>query len=303
MGQQQYKTYVVRPKISETDMDPVGSALAKHGMSKFAGCPDIIYGAGYDRALDRYLTGLDETHPDILLLPHDERELKQQEILDERIELEKQIGEDLSHTNTKFWETLKIVLDRGMSFSTRNPKDRLILKVIQAGDLAPWGKDNIDDPKYITSNFYIGTEYEDVTEKTETRVRGRKISRQLDDLLEKYDFSIEVGKYLGIEGISAGVPPKNLDDLYSSWLDKKTTNGDAFLEAVSLSEEHIRLGNLFKEFRILGLVEFKDSKWYSGKFKLGKTDKEAVKNLCSNKPEFQAEKATLMEKYNELKEK
>ena len=298
----EYKTYVVRPKISSTDQDPVGSALAKHGMSKYAGCPDIFYGAAFDRSLKRYLTGLDETHPDILILPADEREAKQAEVIAERESLEKEIGDSLTHTNTDYWSNLKIVLDRGMSFNTRNPEDRIIIKVLQSGDMVPFGKDEIDNPKYNGTNYYIGTEFEDVAEKTQSRSRDRKIAIELESLLDKYDLAIETGKYLGIDGVQTGVPKANLDDLLSTYLEKKLSNRDAFLDAVAQTEEFIRLFNLFKEFRVLGLVRFEDGRWMTGKTKLGKTEKEAVKTLSSNKPEMQAEKSRLMEDFKELTE-
>lgn len=297
-----FKTYVVRPKISSTDQDPVGGALAKHGMSKFAGCPDIIYPT-YDRLLDRYLTGLDETHPDIQTLPTDKREAIEAEILEERHELEKLLGEDLSHTNKKFWEELKIVLDRGKSFTTRNPLDRVILKAIKAGDICPWGIDDIDNPKYINSNFYIGTEFEDVVEKNKDRGRDRMVSIKLEELLDKYELALEVGKYLGVNGISTGIPKENLDDLLSTYIESKPSNKETFLDAVGQTEEFIRLFNLFKEFKTINLVRFEDGKWVSGKAKLGKTEKEAVKNLCSNKAEMQAEKSRLIEEHKEITEK
>lgn len=296
----EYKTYVVRPKISATDQDPVGKGLAAHGMSKFAGCPDVIFGAAFDRQLKRYLTGLDETHPDILILPAEEREAKQAEIIAERVALEKEIGESLEHTNTKYWEELKIVLDRGKSFTTRNPEDRIIIKVLQAGDMVPFSKEEVDNPKYAGCNYYIGTEFEDVTEKTQSRSKDRKVSIELEKLLDKTELAIEIGKYLGIEGVVTGVPRANLDDLISTFLEKKPSNKEAFLEVVAQTEEFIRLYNLFQEFRLLQLVRFEDGRWMSGKVKLGKTDKESVKNLCSTKPEMQAEKSKLLEEHKEL---
>lgn len=295
-----YKTYVVRPKISSTDRDPVGEALAKHGMSKFAGCPDIFYGPAVDRTLNRNLTGFDETHPDILILPEEKREQRQEEIISERESLGKAIGADLYHTSD-WWDTLKIVLDRGKIFNTRNPEDRIILTVLKAGDMVPFGRDNIDDPKYNGVNYYIGDEFEDVAEKTQNRAKDRKVSTSLSQLLSKYDLAIEVGKYLGIDGVSHGIPLDNLDDLLSTFIEKKPANKDTFLEAVDQSEEFIRLSNLFKEFKVAKLVRYEDGRWMSGKTKLGRTEKEAVKNLVSTKPEMQAEKAKLLEDFADLK--
>ena len=295
----EFKTYVVRPRISSTDEDPIGKALAKHDMSKFAGCPDIYFGAVFDRNLDRYLTGLDETHPDVLILPAEEREAKQNEILEERTALEKEIGESLLHTNTEYWSNLKIVLDRGMAFNTKSAKDRLILKVLKAGKMVPFGRDAIHNPEFIGCNYFIGNEFEDVADKTVERSKARKMAIALEELLDNYDQAIQVGQYLGIEGINNGIPKANLDDLLSTFIEKKLSNREAFLEAVKLDPEHISLFNLFREFKTLRLVKYDDGRWMSGKVKLGKTEKEAVKNLLSNKPEMQAEKAKLIEDYQE----
>lgn len=297
----EYKTYVVRPKISGTDEDPVSKALGKHGMSKFAGCPDVFFGPAEDRSLKRLLTGFDETHPDILILPADEREARQEEILKEREALEKEMGVDLHHTNIEFWSDLKIVLDRGKAFNTRNPEDRMIIKVLQAGDMVPFSKEDIDNPKYLGCNYYIGNEFEDVAEKTQNRSKDRKVASEVEKLLDNYDLAIEIGKYLMIEGISLGIPRANLDDLLSSYLEKSPANKDTFLEAVSQTEEGIRLYNLFSEFKAVRLVKYEDGRWVHGKVKLGKTEKEAVKNLLSNKPEMQATKAQLLEDFNDLK--
>lgn len=299
----EFKTYVVRPKISGTDEDPVSKALGKHNMSKFAGCPDILYGPAEDRSLKRLLTGLDETHPDILTLPAGEREARQEEIIQERLALEKELGVDLHHTNVAWWSELKIVLDRGKAFNTRNPEDRLIIKVLKAGDMVPFSKEDIDNPKYISSNYYIGNEFEDVAEKTQNRSKDRKVALEVDKLLDNYDLAIEIGKYLMIEGVALGIPRANLDDLISSYIEKKPSNKDSFLEAVDQPEEAIRLHNLFVEFKAVRLVKYDDGRWVYGKAKLGKTEKEAVKNLLSNKPEMQAAKAQLLEDYNDLKAK
>lgn len=299
----EYKTYVVRPKISGTDEDPVGKSLGKHGMSKFAGCPDVFFGPAEDRSLKRLLTGLDETHPDILMLPADERDAKQGEILEERRALEKDLGVDLHHTNLSYWHELKIVLDRGKAFNTRNPEDRLIIKVLQAGDMVPFTKEDIDNPKYLGCNYYIGNEFEDVAEKTQNRSKDRKVASELEKLLDNYDLAIEIGKYLMIEGIALGIPRANLDDLLSTYLEKKASNKDVFLEAIGQSEEAIRLHNLFSEFKAARLVRYEDGRWMFGKTKLGKTEKESVKSLLSNKPEMQSAKATLLEDFNDLKVK
>ena len=103
-----FQTFVVRPKISLTDEDPVSKALGNYKMSKFAGCPDSFIGASFDRTLNRYLTGLDENHPDVLTLPQGEREAKQEEILKERAYLEKELGVNLHHTNEDFWSTSRL---------------------------------------------------------------------------------------------------------------------------------------------------------------------------------------------------
>jgi hypothetical protein len=213
----------------------------------------------------------------------------------------KDLGVDLHHTNKDYWANLKIVLDRGKAFNTRNPEDRLIIKVLQAGDMVPFSKDDIDNPKYLGCNYYIGNEFEDVAEKTHNRSKDRKVASELEKLLDNYDLAIEIGKYLLIEGIALGIPRANLDDLLSTYIEKKASNKDVFLEAVGQTEEAIRLHNLFAEFKAVRLVRYEDGRWMFGKTKLGKTEKESVKNLLSNKPEMQSAKATLLEDFNDLK--
>src|SRR5687768_9648542 len=98
--------YVVRPKISLSDEDPTTRALGVYKISKFSGCPDNYIGAAKDRVLGRFLTGLDETHPDVMSLPQAERKVKQEELALEKSFLEKELGVNLHHTNTEFWEEL-----------------------------------------------------------------------------------------------------------------------------------------------------------------------------------------------------
>lgn len=298
-----YKPMVVRPKISSTDEDPVGKALAKHGMSKFAGCPDVYLGASYDRTLGRYLTGLDENHPDVLNLPQEERLAKQAEILEERAFLEKELGVSLHHTNEDFWSTLQIVFDRGKLFNPRIPKERLIMLAIKAGKIAPTDKSDIGNPDFLGTNFYVGTEFEDVADKNASRGKERQVAAKVIEILSKFDYAIKICEYLNIAGVSEKMPVANLDDVLSDWLEKKASNKDAFLDAMKEKEEFIRLSVLFRDFRVKGLVKYEDGKWISGKVKLGKTEKDAVKKLLSANPDMQAELATLMENYEELADK
>lgn len=290
---------VVRPKISSTDEDPVGKALAKHGMSKFAGCPDVHIGAAYDRTLGRYLTGLDETHPDILALPTDERLEKQKDIAEERKFLEMQLGVSLHFTNEEYWSTLPIKLDRGMIYNPKVPRDRVIILAISAGKIAPTDKADIGNPDYLGTHFYVGSEFEDVSDRNANRHKERDIAFAVKGLLDKFDYAIEVCRYLNIAGISEKMPLANLDDLLSDWLEKKASNKEDFITVIKEKEEFIRLSNKFKEFRRLSLVRYEDGKWYSGKVRLGKSEKEAVKKLLTDNPDMQAELANLMQDYED----
>ncbi len=303
MSNNQFQTFVVRPKISLTDEDPVTKALAVFKMSKFAGCPDTYTGATYDRVLNRYLTGFDENHPDILALPQEDRIRKQAEILEERALLEKELGVNLHHTNTEFWSNLKIVLDSSKIFNTRNPLDRIIIRVIEAGKIIPTSKDDISNPEYKGCNFYLGREFEDVKDKNTVRGKNRKIARQLDELLDNFEYAIEISRYLALANVSERMPKDNLDDVLSEFVERSPKNADAFADAMKEKPEVIRLTNQFKNFRSKGLVRFEEGKWRVGKVILGKTEKESVKKLLSANPDMQAELARLLEEYKELTEK
>lgn len=297
----QFTTFVVRPKISITDEDPVTKALSAYNMVKFAGCPDNYEGATYDRRLGRYLTGLDETHPDILQLPQNEREEKQKEILEERAELEKALGKDLHYTNEEFWASLPIKIDGNKVFNTAIPLDRVILKAIEAGKILPMSKEDINNPIYKGVNYYIGKEYEDVDDKNKVRDRERQVVKKTLELLEDFDYAVEVGRYLGIQGISSKMPKANLDDLLSGFLEKRPANKDAFLDAMKEKKEFIVLSNKFKELKVKKLVAFVGGKWTSGTLALGKTEKESVKKLLSADPTMQAELSTLLEDLEQKK--
>lgn len=299
-----YQTAVIRPKISSTDEDPVGKALAAHGMSKFAGCPDIFMGAKYDRTLGRYLTGLDENHPDVLNLPQEERLAKQKEILDEKAYLERELGINLHHTNEEFWSTVPIILDRGKLYNPKIPKDRIVILAIKAGALAPTNKDDIGNPDYLGTSFYMGGEHEDVKEKVHNKKKERSIAVQVENLLDNFDYAVEICTYLNVPGgITSKTPKDNLDDLLTDWLEKKPGNADDFLAALKEKQEFIRLFNKFRDFKTRGLVRYDDGRWMSGKVRLGKTEKESVKKLLGADPSMQAELSNLLEDYKELTEK
>ena len=295
-----YQKVVVRPKISSTDEDPVARALGAQGMSKFAGCPDTFIGAVKDRTLGRYLTGLDENHPDILNLPADEREVKQKELKEERAWLEKELGINLHHTNEEFWGSLPIVMQPGKMYNTRIPMERVIIGAIKAGKMVPTSKEDIGNPDYIGVHFYIGTEFEDVSDKNLGRAKERKVAVELEKLLDNHDYAVEVGQYLGILGVSPKTPKANLDDLISTFLEKKPANKEAFLDAVALDKAFVRLFNQFGLFKTARLVKFDENRWKAGKVALGKTEKESVKKLLSADPVMQAELSRLMEDYKEL---
>lgn len=299
MTKTSFQTYIIRPKISLTDEDPVSKALGNYKLSKFAGCPDTFIGAAFDRNLKRFLTGLDENHPDILSLDQEERLQKQLEIKEERAILEKELGVDLHHTNEDFWSTLEIKVDSNKILNTANPLDRVILKVIESGKLLPMSKDQCDDPDFKSANFYIGKEFEDVQEKNSMRGRERTIARKLDELLENYDYAIAIGKYLSIAGITEKTPKDNLEDLLSDYLEKKSANKDSFLEALKEKRETIELSLKWKDFKAKRLVEWSNNRFYSGKIALGKTDKESVKKLLSADPTMQAELSRLLEEDKE----
>lgn len=299
----QFQTVVVRPKISLTDEDPVAKALGVFKMSKFAGCPDNYIGAQKDRVLNRYLTGLDENHPDILALPQEERLAKQKEILEERAFLEKELGVSLHHTNEDFWSTLPIILDGSKVFNLANPMDRVIIKAIEAGKIIPTSKEDISNPIYKSANFYLGKEYEDVEDKNKLRERDRKVAYGMIELLKDFDYAIEIAHYLGLPNISDKMPKANLDDILSEFIERKAANKDVFLAAISEKKEVVVLFNKFKKFKQAGLVRFEDGKWKAGKVVLGKTEKESVKKLLSANPDMQAELSRLIEEYKEITQK
>lgn len=294
------QTVVVRPKISLTDEDPVAKALAVFKMSKFAGCPDNYIGAVMDRKIGRYLTGLDENHPDILVLPQEERLAKQKEIAEERAFLEKELGINLHHTNEEFWHQLPIILDGTRSFNLANPMDRVIVKAIEAGKLIPTSKADISNPEFKNANFYLGLEFEDVEDKNKLRDRESDVIFELRNLLNDFDYAIEIAKYLSISGVSERMPISNLKDILYEYLDRKSANKDSFLAAMKEKPDAIRLYNKFMAFKVKGLVRFEDGAWKSGKVRLGKTEKESVKKLLSSNPEMSAELSRLLEDYKEL---
>ena len=297
------QTVVVRPKISLTDEDPVAKALAVFKMSKFAGCPDNYIGAAMDRKMGRYLTGLDENHPDILALPQVERLAKQKEITEERAFLEKELGINLHHTNEDFWHQLPIILDGTRSFNLANPMDRVIVKAIEAGKLIPTKKADISNPEFKNANFYLGLEFEDVEDKNKLRDRDSDVIFELRTVLGDFDYAIEVAKYLSISGVSERMPLNNLKDLLYEYLERKSANKDSFLAAMKEERKVITLYNKFRDFKIKGLVRFEDGAWKVGKVRLGKTEKESVKKLLSANPEMAAELSRLLEDYKELTEK
>lgn len=299
----QFQTVVVRPKISLTDEDPVAKALAAYKMVKFAGCPDNYIGATFDRTLQRYLTGYDENHPDVLNLPQEESLAKQKEILEERAWLEKELGVNLHHTNEEFWSVLPIILDGSKVYNTRNPMDRIIVRAIEAGHIIPVSKDDLNDPLFKAANFYLGKEYEDVEDKNQKRNRERTLVIELTKLLDNFDYAVEVAKYLNIAGVSDKMPKANLDDMLSEFLERKASNKDAFLDVVKEKQEFVRLFNQFKNFKQKGLVRFEDGRWKAGKVSLGKTEKESVKKLLSANPDMQAELSRLLEDYKEMTQK
>jgi len=298
-----FQTYIVRPRISDTEEDQVLQALGKAGMSKFAGCPDTINGAVFDRTLDRFLTGFDENHPDVLNLPEDERLARQAEIKEEREFLEKELGKSLHHTNTDFWENLQIVLDRGKMFNTAIPMDRIKVSVLRAGKIVPLSKEDIDNPDYNGTSFYIGTEFDDVDDKVLTRTKEREVAIKTEELLEKFSYAVEISKYLGIDGVSERMPRANMDDILSTWLENSPKHKEKFLDAMKETEDFIRLSNKFKEFRSLRLVNFEDGKFVAGKTKLAATEKLSVKKLLGADPNMQAVLAQLLEDSKELRNK
>lgn len=294
-----FQTLVIRPKISLTDEDPTSRALGVYKMSKFAGCADNYIGASIDRTTGRRLTGLDENAPEVLTLPQDERIAKQKEILEERAFLEKELGVDLHHTNTAFWEALDMTMDNGKILNLANPLDRVKYHAIVAGKILPLTKDESSNPEFKGVNFYIGKEYEDVEDKNKVKAKERQVYRKLDELLENFDYSVEVGKYLGIAGVTPKTPKANMEDLLTDFVEKKKANADIFLEAMKETREFINLSNKFKEFRSKKLVEFSNGKFYAGKVALGKTEKDSVKKLLGSNPEMQAELSRLLEEVNE----
>lgn len=294
-----FQTLVVRPKISITDEDPVTKALGVYKMSKFAGCADNYIGASIDRKTGRRLTGLDENAPEVLNLPQEERIAKQKEIVTEREFLEKELGVNLHHTNDAFWETLDMSMDNGKVLNTANPLDRVKYHAIIAGKILPLTKDESNNPEFKGVNFYIGKEYEDVEDKNKSKAKERQVYRKLDELLENFDYSVEVGKFLGIAGVTPKTPKANIEDLLTDFVERKKANAETFLEAMKEPREYIQLSNKFKEFRSKKLVEFSNGKFYSGKVALGKTEKDSVKKLLSSDPEMRAELASLLQELDE----
>lgn len=298
------KSYQVKQRYIEKDP----SGLSDYKKSSYPDTSKLIF-CPYNHNLKKFSTGLDVTHPSVLVLKGKEKEEKIKEITELKQDLEDTLGVDLS-PKSEFWDDFCVVLGddafgnaymdiKGKSYNlspTDNPYHKVALIFLKFNNLVPGTKEEAGDPKFREAKYLLTTE-DEINKDARQRVRidiakGKHLSELFGDKVN-YDRAWEIAYYLGYK------PKRNMsEDLLQELLYEKTmivTQAAKFIEACLLKNEEIMTANLFKKAVILNIVKFNptDKCYFRGGVNYRDTEEGSIELLKSDS--FSTELAQLRE--------
>lgn len=273
--------YWIRPKV--TDGDVFG--LSNYGLSKWRDTIETIPCA-YDYEAGKWLTGLDEFDPKILMIEDEEkRKSKQEEVKTLRESLERQTGLNLSATNHEFWENYLIVLsDRSRPFIPMlNPKDRIAIEVLKRRGDIPFGSHDLYNANYTDAKFYIETEEAEANVRKNRRTLEKEAIAASFSLEKDYDRLWKICYLLQLTK-TANESTQSLVEKVDEYIERNKKQGDELqklLDLNSLSDGDLDALTYFRKAVKANIIKFdRETKlFYRGGFNMKSTELESIKVL------------------------
>lgn len=271
--------YWIRPRVIEGDV----FGLDKYGLSKWRDTMETVPCAK-DEDAGIWLTGLDENDPKInMIVDETERNKKKAEVLELRLQLEKQTGLNLSSTNHSFWESYLIVFsDRARPFIPHlNPKDRIAIEVLKRRGDIPFGAGDLYNAKYSDCKFYIETEEAEANTKSNRRKLEKEAISASFELEKDYDRLWKLSYLLGLTK-TVNESTQSLIEKVDEFIERNKKYPDELerlLTLANLPDDELDGLTIFRKAVKAGTIKFdRETKlFYRGGFNMKSTELDSVK--------------------------
>lgn len=275
--------------------------LAEKGLGSYPGTT-FQYSVKYDYLLNRYTnTGLDINSKEVLGLNKEDREKATEWIKGTKEELESLIGmpdyldvtkdgwlSDLCQVTIEVTENLMIRVnghDNILRPST-NYKDKIALLILFNNPDFPKSKNDLGDPRFRQSKFYLTTDGETTTINRDKINRKRQANGYMADLFgkePKYERAWQIAFYLGLvkkQGTDTTDLEIHMESSIFSEKDKDIM--DKFIEACEMDNATLLIYNMFQIGVNTALIRVTADGYSRGHVNYKKTKDESVQYLLTS---------------------
>lgn len=271
------------------------TGLHKHNRSKMPKTIEFLQvGIGLD---GRFITGLDEDSMEINNISDpDEKERRRQETLDLRLFLEQKLQKKLDAASP-FWKDFGVHLsaDNDLILNKSNALHVVMYNAMVANRYVAPDKDAASLPQYRNAKYYAYVAERANDEAVVDRLTRAKLSAKLVDMYENPDLMLLIGQYLEGDKYKAGMTPKTLFNMLSTFVEdtKEPDNAKRFMKAVDVDVNDLQFKITVDRAIKRKIIRYRDGYYQRGQVTLGKTPTDVVSNL--RKPEFASEFLSIKE--------
>lgn len=273
-----------------TDPSEINFGLEKEGRSKLPGCGDYVQPAQRN---GKWLTGLDETAPEVVAKGKDEIA----RVKAEREELERLTGHDLSPLNHDFWENILIQVNRNTAFDESDPEARIKLAALRARRaVAP--NPNVPKAEYPGVKYYLTKPEEESTHRLQPKKDKAVAMGKVVELMKDTNKARLVAKSLGFS-VNEETLIDTIYDMFISFIDRfpKENTVKEFNEYNEKDISALQITLAFEDAVKKKIIVSDKGTYRRGTVALGRTKKEALNKLSSI--EFVGELESIFEELNE----
>lgn len=275
-----------------TSPDVINFGLEKEGRSKLPGTSDTVQPMF---ANGKWVTGMDETAPDVIAKGKEEIE----RVKAEREELERLTGFDLSPSaSNPFWEDMWITINRNVAFDTTDPYSRIRMHVLRARKaVAP--HPDVSSAEYPGVKYYFAKPEEEAQYKLKPKKEKAEAMAKLVELMKDTKKARLVAKGLGFS-VADETSSDSMYDMFISFIDRfpKENTVKQFIEQLNIPVQEHQVTAAFEKALNRGIISNDKGTFRRGTVALGRTKKEAITKLLTI--EFSGELESI---FTELAEK
>ena len=234
-----------------------------------------------------YITGLNEDSIEINKISDPiAREEKREEVKSLRLFLEQKLKKDLSSTSA-FWETFGVQLssDSDLILNKANALHQVMYNALVANHYLAPDQESASLPQFRNAKYYAFVAERADEEAAVDKLSKAKASSELLKLYDNPDHLLLIGQYLEGDKYKAGMTPKTLFNMLSTYVESKDAdNMKRFMKAVTLDVQDLQFKITIDRAIKKKVIQHRNGVYQRGASNFGKSILDVYKNLT--KPEF-----------------